>query len=363
MLCPRQSISGSTTLVRMPGRAMHDESCPFFYEPCQGAEGAGEGAAVDAANQPLAQTGYALLRKTNDDPIQADRLAPVGSHSRPALPRLGRVLMSLVHHAGLNRCLDGELALPNEQYTAIRTAARDLYMDAGRTIAVNDVLALHPNQMSWLPVRMRDRSWPGSLRPQGLLVCVVDEVDGHDFVAGTRTERVRLTCQSPIRRPGWTREGPYLGCFLAAFDEGGHKLVFYQGYAHPIVSRRWLCPVDSDLERTVAELMADQQRYWCRARGLPTVLTKPLFSLDAFSTVLPDFLLAASADSQRQLVIEVMGMADEAYRTRKARTHEQMAQLGPLVSIESEHLVNDEAIGRLRRRLTAIALSTLKDDE
>lgn len=136
--------------------------------------------------------------------------------------------------------------------------------------------------------------------------------------------------QDGARPPYWV---------ILAFRQGmDGRVICSEGYAHALFRRGCPVPVDSGLERTTIESLAEVAGWVAKKPDAPALsLEKPLFDLEVTLNgekgfVLPDFIVTASKPGGKHhtVVIETMGYTDDDYCERKAEQHKGMRELGLL---------------------------------
>lgn len=352
MLHARRMPNGQATLVRMPGRRPHAASCPFHLDP-----GTGGPVRLDPGlDGPLQDGAFGILKpiKASAGPHGA-REPRSGAAPGRRIPKLARVLFSILHGAGVLRSEDGHVLLLPDQYAALRKTMAGLRLSPHlEHLTVNAVTALHPSQIQSVVDRIKGHDWGRELTPHGFLITPVQSFLDRELVAGSLKDPVTLTLATDPIVPGRQTDGPYMGCFLIGPTSSlHHRFELLRGYLHPIVDRLWLCPVDSGLERSVVPLLRGQQAYWSKGHGVGSILEKPVFSIYPGEQVIPDFIYRHT-DSNGKVIVEVMGSTDPEYRERKSRTHSRMADWAPIVTITPDDM-ND--LPRLKKRLTKVVLT------
>lgn len=353
MLHARRTPSGQATLVRMTSRRLHSSACPFHLQP--GTHAPRERSA--AGTGPLGDHQFGVLKQLHEPSRPRVARSPrAGDSARiPAIPKLARVLFTILDRAGLLQCRNGYLPKLPDQYEAVRKTLATLRLaPEPEGLSLNTVTALHPSQVQSIVDRIKVHDWGRELTPQGFLITPVQSFLDRALVAGSLKDPITLSLATDPIVPGRQTDGPYLGCFLIGPTSTlRDRFALLRGYLHPMVDRLWLCPVDSGLERSVVPLLRGQQTYWSKGHGVGSILEKPVFSIYPGEQVIPDFIYRHT-DSNGKVIVEVMGATDPEYRERKRRTHSRMAEWAPVVTITPDDM-ND--LPRLKKRLTKVVLT------
>lgn len=356
MLHARRTATGLVTLVRMPSRRPHDRDCPFYLEPGSGVT---RSPAPERPDGLVPEGGFAILK-----PIRGATRGHAGEreacrHMGERMPRLARVLFSLLHQTGLLRSADGKVPPLPDQYDSLRRTLGQLHLHHSMPeLTLNRVTALHPDQVPAVVERLKGHTWSADVAPQAFLITPVHDVQGRTVIAGSVTAPQTLTLATDPVLPGMRTPGPFLGCFLIGPSDPMSTRDFglLRAYLHPMLDRRWLCPVDSALERAVLPVLRGQQAYWAKAHDVRTTLEKPVFPITRERPLIPDIILH-HPPTERRIFVEVMGFDDAGYLERKQRVHAELKEYGPIIPIRKHDLDGDNLI-RLKKRLTAIVLNT-----
>ncbi|WP_234745283.1 MULTISPECIES: hypothetical protein [Burkholderia] len=269
------------------------------------------------------------------------------------LPKLGRVLYTMLHHAGINTVASGATWLSGEQSWWARVNAFAKAEEMSESLSLSDVLFTEP--WTRLPAKMSEIDalpWPAGKKRSAFMLFVADEIDDGTAVKHTRFKPARVTPQQPLRIGGRDQRHshpPYW--VLAVVDRGRDGTArVREAFAQHAYSKDEPVPLDSHYERrTLVQLLKVIE--WVRRKGVTVTLTKPLFdsevTLESGETAncRADFELEfhevtqEAPDAQRhRIVIETMGSDSESYLLQKAGTHEIMRRRGALL----EHVVRDD---------------------
>lgn len=292
---------------------------------------------------------------------------PAGA-AEPRMPRLGRVLLSALARCGYAQL--GVTDLDPKHPTQPRDPKRwETKLFRLLSEEVNDQLtfqqtsALGLERLSnWLNVRL-PQALPhfGTLRPQGVLIGLADSLEAHGRgarVVGFAGDPGRAaTLEVPVRRFGPATHGPWWVILQAAQVVGTSRFAVVDAYAHPAFSTALPIPVDSHAERELLEVVLGQVVFWKRYPKTSSFVTvvKPVHDIATeHGPCRPDLLLSFQDAQHRRhaLVLECMGLEDEAYQERKARTHTAMRSLPDVHGLFEFH-PGAVPLEDLRRQLTA----------
>ena len=175
--------------------------------------------------------------------------------------------------------------------------------------------------------------------PQAFLSWPVREADDHGvetWVGGTRVDVV-----DGLRRPvieGTPVSGPWLFLGVVGLHYPTRGYECRKGWAQPIVSLDWPIPVDSHVERLAFLALSDTLTdLLCNFPDARFALEKPVFELSTpDGPCIPDFVVTAERGGDIvRFIIEVMGFDRPDYLKGKEETHERMAGLGILLTMDA----------------------------
>lgn len=312
----------------------HALSCEFFREPAEQAE-------ISASYRPLPKPQVRLLRSFEvaaSAPRERRASAPASRR-----PQLARLLVRLLTEGGLQRVEAGGFTPPPipDQLKSIWAVARTISID--RNVRMANALCMSLAQLPALMERIA-RTPPEryrSTRPHGLLLVRVKEVlsgrlralNGEEFPV---TGRLAVWGERPEDEPGPAGDArsPYVALCVVARPTPVDAVQIVSAYVHPCVSMQRVMLVDSDYERQTLDILLQFQGQMARRYRAAVIIEKPMESLgpaaDGDGTplppLIPDFIVTARyADgSERRVLVETMGYADEGYRQRKLRLHPEM---------------------------------------
>ena len=337
-----------TLYLRFNGPGQHAADCPF-WKPLIAAQGA-----------PSPRTGLTRVEEwTGGWNVGSEAGARVSTtdasdaqsgrnrSTQPRLPRLGRMLLSALHRARLNRVHAADLRMPPGQAPRAKDVAefyqRLSILDAD-TIApgveFKDIHVFTLKKTKWLlhavlPKLEQTSPLPGRKRHTGFFMGIVDSVEagkGDGYLVHVDKEGVetRIRIEGRIHLFGRDKgnAGPYYVLAHALKPPGSQKFAFVKAYAHPVYSAGLPIPVDSGLEREMlATILRSMVKARMKHRSSNPELMKPVLDVCTADGkwCRPDFVVIA--DSAQRLVLECMGSDDEDYLRAKEGTHPLMRGL------------------------------------
>jgi hypothetical protein len=345
----------------------HAQSCEFFREPVEQAE-------ISASYRPLPKPQVRLLRS-----FDVSSAAPLERReaSTPAnrRPQLGRLLVRLLSEGGLQRVEAGGFTpqpIP-EQLKSIWGVARTISID--RHVRMADAFCM---SMAKLPGLMDQIARTPAesyryTRPHGLLMIRVREVQSGKLNALNGEElsvvgRLAVLGERPEDEPGPDdARSPYVTLCIVTRPTPIDPVQIVSAYVHPCASPQRVMLVDSDCERQTLALLLQFQRQTARRHQAAVIIEKPMESMASETDdsgapcppLIPDFIVTARHrdGTERRVIVETMGYADEGYRERKLRLHPEMQRAaGASAVIEHDfqlpgHWPQDWRDNRLRRAL------------
>ncbi|WP_390241004.1 DUF1173 domain-containing protein [Vibrio sp. R78045] len=175
---------------------------------------------------------------------------------------------------------------------------------------------------------VKNNNWNGAGRPHALIFLVASQLETTDDCV--IADGVKYSVNK-IYRTGRKTKAPVLIVLSLAVNPLTKEFEVYNAYIKPVLSTSHLMPVDSHLERVVAQGLID--RIESASDSFRWSLQKPLFSKADRSnsvSVLPDFILRSKNKNKvvnYVEVIEVMGCLDDPeYVKRKARLTPMMLE-------------------------------------
>ena len=312
----------------------HGEACDFHRDPDE------QRAITASYARPMADRPLRLARRLGlTSEASEARTVSVSRHN--ARPGLARLLVQLASDAGLQVMGPGWRPPPLvDQVKAIWAAARAVELDRGAPLPA--YFCTSPRRLGELSARI-EAAAPGAFpatRPHGVLllrVAAVAEgvlhpisgppiaVRGRLAVFGERAGEVRDT------RAERSARAPYLAACVVGHAREDGPVEVLSAYAHPCAGEAHLMLVDSDMERRTLAQLRSVQSWLGSKRGLGVSIEKPVHDLGgqdpdgaARPPCIPDFIVRAGKGGVAA-VVETMGYADDAYRSRKARMHPAMS--------------------------------------
>lgn len=348
---------GPRHFVRMHQYGAHECNLALFRKNPEPDEGADDDATPPGQHNPLEPVSDALDYLDNlHDGVTRPRgsttsAGGTGSKGR-RLPRLGRILYTLLEDAGITTAAPEVLArnirwwelLP--EYASLQALSSEL--------SLSQVLYFEP----WINIEKKMTGidalhWPALKARSALLLFVAHEIrEGAAIMKTSLGERV-VRPEKGIRIGGRDQalsQPPYWVLAVVDRDHDG-KARFREAFAQHAYSAAQPIPLDSRYERITLKLLFRAME-WVRKRGVAVTLEKPLFDRPVRQKdgsrlwCRPDFELTfrtqvvATGSSPRlhRIVIETMGADEPEYLDRKVRTHVIMKRRGILV----EHRVSDD---------------------
>jgi hypothetical protein len=346
----------------------HAPSCEFYREPAEQVE-------ISASYRPLPKPQVRLLRS-----FETSAAAPLERRetSMPAnrRPQLARLLVRLLAEGGLQRVDAGGFTPPPvpDQLKSIWTVARTTSIDRGVLMA--NVFCM---SLAKLPVLMEQIATAPPeryryTRPHGLLMIRLREVQAGKLIALNGEElpvvgRLAVFGERPEDEPGPAEDAraPYIALCIVARPTPIDAVQIVSAYVHPCASMQRVMLVDSDYERQTLDILLQFQRQMARRHQVAVIIEKPMESIGpatddtgtALPPLIPDFVVTARYRdcSERRVLVETMGYADEGYRQRKLRLHPEMkhsADAGAVIEHDFHlpgHWPQDWRHNRLRRAL------------
>jgi hypothetical protein len=333
LMAPRMNARGTVTLVRL-GRAAHIPQCPWFRLRKAGS------IRVPGVGDVTSHAGNFLLLDGREGeeliPSPDVEYARVSVDGQTRFPRLGRLLLSALDAAGMNRISTGEFRCTRDSAIAADVPAFYQRIDAigdwpvAGEITIGDVLghSLRAVRSVAAMVKRVESTWPSTSRPQGMLIATVDEADTDKQVLRRSVggEEVALNVRSRSRVFG-SSVGPYWALVAIARAPGQKWLEPLVAYVHPLLATGLPIPVDSQVERDVLLVLLRQMLYWEKVGVPPISLRKPLVAeTGSLGSACPDVEL--SIEGRGRVLIEIMGrMNDPDYVARKVGMHARMKAL------------------------------------
>lgn len=287
------------------------------------------------------------------------------------LPKLGRILYTLLEQAGFSSITTDDLDARN---SALRHWDRleRFAIEEEVTDALNlwNLMDTRPwVKASQLMTEVEKLQWPNGKKRMGYLLFVADEVTASNATKFTSLKPAVVTPASPIRIGGRDQNfanPPYWVLAVIDRDDNGAARV-REAFAQHAFDKGRPVPLDSSYERHTLALLLEVMG-WVKRKGVLVTLKKPLFDSEV---ILPDgatahcradFELGVSTRAGAKpvpgrLLIETMGADSQEYLDQKTATHAIMRQRGAII----EHVVRHdgeqaERDERLRKRVYACLL-------
>lgn len=266
---------------------------------------------------------------------------------RKRLPRLARLLLTLIEDSGLNH-LDALAPLPErrvaESIELLKqlTAKINFYRD--RVLA--EIIHFKPGmgesgrEKLMQQLENPDLQWPTNRTRIFYQIFMSEHVCRNEVKFTWTGGEIAHRPERGVSINGESQEGarpPYW--VILAFRRGmDGQVICSEGYAHAMYSRKCPIPVDSNLERNTLTSISTVAGWLKKIHEYPRIsLVKPLFDIEVDvdgvkGFVLPDFMVSVQNEDQRthSVIVETMGYTDDEYCERKSEQHLGMKVLGRL---------------------------------
>lgn len=285
---------------------------------------------------------------------QGGRRGGGGVASGRQLPKLGRILYTLLNDAGINAFTSGTTGRRADgQPWWVRVDAFAKTEEMNDSLSLGDVLFTRP--WTGLASKMKEIDalrWPAGKKRSAFMLFVADAIESGTAIKHTTLRPTRITPERPLRSGGRDQRHthpPYW--VLAIVDRGRDRTArVREAFAQHAYSTDLPLPLDSNFERrTVAQLLKVID--WVRRKGVTVTLTKPLFdtevTLDSgemaycradFELEFHEVAQGPATAGPLRIVIETMGSDTGDYLRQKSGTHAIMRRRGVLC----EHVVRDD---------------------
>lgn len=358
----RRFETDQLSLVRMPNRTAHLPTCAFKFTE-NTTNSSSSSTQIKSWNKTSPLNLHHSL-ETNLVASKKDEEPTKSSNTSTRIPRLGRLLYTLLHEAKLTKI---QIDPPNisEQFNRIKKLAENYFLAS--KISMANFLWTFPTQIGFAAVQLKNSKslWPESVRPYGIFILLVERFENNTAYCLSRGEIIPIELNGSLMfSSGRLGEcsGPFL--LIMTLTDSPSKpgsFVPMNGFAAPVYANYLLAPVESNYERRVLQkLMQLIQAF--HKKGISLLVEKPMFDImvdadAALNSCRPDFLLKTK---NQTIVLEVMGSEEEQYQERKVRTHTIMQKLGILISYNAveadrQNLWN-EKLDELCRKLYRIML-------
>lgn len=288
-----------------------------------------------------------------------------GSGNGRRIPRLGRILYTVLEQAGFGTITTAELgATANQKRSWERLEAFAGEESVKGALTLQDLLFTKPWEKADEMLATVDQlEWPKGKKRSALLLFVADEVSPKGATKFTRQGPRIVSPAAEIRIGGRDQNfanPPYWVMAVIDRDDNGVARV-REAFAQHAFDKDRPVPLDSGYERhTLAQLL--QVMEWVKKKGVAVTLRKPLFDSEVplddgeVAYCRADFELEVSLPGQSmatgRILIESMGSESPEYLEQKSATHAIMRRRGALIEHEvrndSQQADRDD---RLRRRV------------
>ncbi|MFV8598484.1 hypothetical protein [Ralstonia pseudosolanacearum] len=303
-----------------------------------------------------------------------------GKGSGRRLPKLGRILYTLLEQAGFSSITTDDLGVGKahvSHWDRLERFAVD--EEVTETLTLWDMMETRAwTKPSDFMADVDKLPWPKGKKRMGYLLFVADTVTASTATKLTSRKPAVVSSAGEIRIGGRDQNfanPPYWVLAVIDRDDNGVARV-REAFAQHAFKMSSPVPLDSSYERhTLAQLL--QVMKWVKNKDVTVTLKKPLFDSEvtlADGTTAhcrADFELevAMAVDSlaePKRLLIETMGADLQEYLDQKTATHVVMRQRGAII----EHVVRHdgkqtERDDRLRKRVYArlLALAGVRREE
>lgn len=334
---------GNHHLVRHPDFPQHHEECDFFLEPRE------QKHVVKSHVRPDPQHRFMLARAF----ASAAEVDGGGVHRVSQSVRrngLATMLFEVMTRSGLQTRTSQNPPSLKDQWFEIKRAAGEVYLS--ENVTVKDCLKTSPayfNEIERVIFRC-SLDWGARARPHGILIfpataATQDLIYWDNGPPLPVLGSVTIFGESPeeIADVDHAVEGRcYMAIALVAQAAPNGELEVIRAYLHRCLAKNDFMLVDSGLEMETF-WQINSIRGWMAERGVTFSVEKPLFDIGAGEdysedrnendgevvareVVIPDFIVRSNdAPGNKTVIVETMGFADDAYRSRKVRMHEKMS--------------------------------------
>lgn len=326
----------------------HDVACPMFRRFKEDEGATSSGTRKTAGSRRISYLDF-LPPDESTATVRTPGRPVIASNDRTRrkrLPRIARLLLTLIDDAGLNR-LSTLCPLPSQNVKksieALAAIADQQEFISGRQLS--DIVRFQPGlsdngKEKLMQSLEQDAHWPASRARLFFQIFVSDQVSRDEVVFKWANGKMRFAPQRGVSINGESQDGvrpPYW--IILAFRRGTDgSVICSEGYAHALFRRECPIPVDSDLERQTLVGISAVAQWLSKKPGTPILtLEKPLFDTEVEvdgvkGFVLPDFIVVAKTPDEKRhtVIIETMGYTDDEYCERKSEQHKGMKRIGRL---------------------------------
>lgn len=346
-------------------RLEHKVKCPFFREPSNSSTQKNEYVRVKKSFEY-----FGLYKKTsaaskNHDIEKENSSSKSSSHK---IGTLGNRLLTLLEESRLNVFEDQFISENEGQFISyfkkyitneIKThnVVKDVKLE--KAFYFSEKFNFFVLYNIYENLKKLQWSWPESFYLHGFILFVSSNVfksEKVDVKNGLLLSNKKVLNNSSTTNyiNGYVTEnsGPFLVLMSIkenpACDKGFEA---YQVFATPILSETIPIPVESKYERYVFEALIFLFKELKRLNNhIKIDITKPLYDYHFDGeTCRPDFIISVN---DYHIVIEVMGMDDDAYKRRKIETHGIMRNnIGNVIEINCSGIKKSEEFDKLLNKI------------
>lgn len=346
------SLAGTFYLRRLTNdeRPEHHEECPFFRDqtPYRSREKTSE---VTPHKRP---DGYFEILKPEIMKLAQvpDKVEPDDRARRAAVPRLAKLLWTLIDKAELNQSY-GDQNIAGA--VGVSDKLRRLLADASAGIEIAPGVPLNQHlhvefddpqadlNRLYAGLRKSEVLWPDKHAPQAFAITGATGVKGHKIMTANGAD---LRIKNRVIKPtiyGTSTEPPFLVIILIGIYSPKIGLAPIRAYAQPIAGKADFIPVDSPLERKTATTLA-----WFKdklaAQGTLLDYSKPVFDIKTKAGLCrPDFIVSyinSATGTRKKFILETMGYDTEDYIAAKYQAIEKMQLIAPTYTVTRDQLAS-----------------------
>ncbi len=354
------------------GRPSHSDTCVYSRRNR-------DAMAYWATPQTTPVDGFCAILKPSGDnkPGVAPGYQRAGSVTRrKSIPRVTRVLRSLLVEAGLNSCVPYSERYDQDENVNPTTVSYRKLKQASAKFEISKGFSLKDYLHTFAPsygtpyffkeLRQKFNEWPKGSMAQSFFCFQAERIEKRTvFLAKLpgKPQKVIDLDFDPVapKIHGTIVQGPYLFFGVTGKDAQTGMIDIQRAVLEPVVSRKEFVPVDSDLEREAwATLKFTLERASSEYPDYTWSLTKPLFDiLTPEGACLPDMVIEATGGERTYcFVIECMGLDRPDYFASKDVTHSRMRHIGDLIEMDGGELKSDRTIAG--RKVTETLLDLME---
>lgn len=344
------SLGGTFYLRRLTNdeRPEHHQHCPFYRDqsPFRSREKTSE---VTLHKRP---DGYFEILKPEIMKLaQApDNVEPDDRARRAAVPRLAKLLWTLIDKAELNQSyseqnIAGAIDVSGKLRRLLADAsvgieiAPDVPLNRHLHVELDDT-EIDLNRI-YAGLRQSEAVWPDNHAPQAFIITRATGVKGHKIMLPNGSD---LEIKNRVIKPtiyGTSTAPPFLVIILIGIYSPKIGLAPIRAYAQPMAGKAYFIPVDSELERKTANTLA-----WFKEKladqGTVLDYSKPVFDIKTKAGLCrPDFIISymnSATGTRKKFILETMGYDTDDYIAAKSLAIEKMKLIAPTYTVTHDQL-------------------------